>query len=151
MELTATYSFPAPPSEVLSLLMDSNAIAACLPGCRELRALGDDRYQADLAIGVAAISGSFAATIALLDKVPPHSYRLSVEATGKPGFARGSAAIVLSPEEGGTSVRVTAQAEVGGLIARVGQRMIEGVARMTMDRFYGCLMKRIDGAVKPQS
>ena len=143
MELTATYSFPATPSEVWSLLMDSNAIAACLPGCRELRPIGDDRYQADLTIGVAAVSGSFAATIALLDKVPPHSYRLTVEATGKPGFARGSAAIVLTPEEGGTAVTVTAQAEVGGLIARVGQRMIEGVARMTMDRFYGCLAKRI--------
>lgn len=143
MELTATYSFPATPSEVWSLLMDSNAIAACLPGCRELRPIGDDRYQADLTIGVAAVSGSFAATIALLDKVPPHSYRLTVEATGKPGFARGSAAIVLTPEEGGTAVTVTAQAEVGGLIARVGQRMIEGVARMTMDRFYGCLVKRL--------
>jgi carbon monoxide dehydrogenase subunit G len=125
--------------------MDSNAIAACLPGCRELRPLGDDRYQADLTIGVAAVSGSFAATIALLDKVPPHSYRLTVEATGKPGFARGSAAIVLTPEEGGTSVTVTAQADVGGLIARVGQRMLEGVARMTMDRFYGCLVKRLGG------
>jgi carbon monoxide dehydrogenase subunit G len=145
MELTGTYSFPAMPSQVWSLLMDSNAIAACLPGCRELRPLGDDRYQADLTIGVAAVSGSFAVTIALLDKVPPHSYRLNVDATGKPGFARGSAAIVLSPEDGGTAVAVTAEAEVGGLIARVGQRLIEGVARMTMDRFYGCLAKRIGG------
>jgi carbon monoxide dehydrogenase subunit G len=145
MELTATYRFAAPPSAVWSVLMDPDAIAACLPGCRELRPLGDDRYHADLTIGVAAVSGSFAATIALLDKVPPHSYRLSVEATGKPGFAHGSAAIVLAPEEGGTAVTLTAQAEVGGLIARVGQRMIEGVARMTMDRFYGCLAKRLDG------
>jgi carbon monoxide dehydrogenase subunit G len=143
MELTGTYSFAAPPSEVWNLLMDSGAIAACLPGCRELRPLGDDRYQADLTIGVAAVSGSFAATIALLDKVPPRSYRLSVEARGKPGFARGTAAIVLSAEEGGTAVAVTANAEVGGLIARVGQRLLEGVARMTMDRFYECLAKRI--------
>jgi carbon monoxide dehydrogenase subunit G len=143
MELTATYRFPAPASEVWSLLMDANAIAACLPGCRELRPLGDDRYQAELTIGVAAVTGSFAATIALLDKVPPHSYRLNVEATGKPGFARGSAAIVLTPEDGGTAVAVTAKADVGGLIARVGQRMLEGVARMTMDRFYGCLAKRL--------
>ena len=128
--------------------MDANAIAACLPGCRELRPLGDDRYQANLTIGVAAVSGSFAVTIALLDKVPPHSYRLSVEATGKPGFARGSAAIVLSPEDTRTAVTVTAEAEVGGLIARVGQRLLEGVARMTMDRFYQCLAKRL-GATSP--
>ena len=145
MQLAATYRFAAPVSEVWGLLMDSSAIAACLPGCRELRPLGDDRYQADLTIGVPAVSGSFAVTIALLDKVPPHSYRLSVEATGKPGFASGSAAIVLSPVEGGTVVTVTAAAEVGGLIARVGQRLLEGVARMSMDRFYGCLAKRVGG------
>jgi len=143
MELTGTYSFAATPSEVWSLLMDASAIAACLPGCRELRPIGDDRYQADLTIGVAAVSGAFAVNIALLDKVPPNSYRLNVEATGKPGFARGSAAIVLSPKEGGTAVAVTADAEVGGLIARVGQRLLEGVARMTMDRFYECLAKRL--------
>ena len=146
MELTATYKFAAAPSDVWSVLMDPNAICACLPGCRELRPIGDDRYQADLAIGVAAVSGAFAVTVVLLDKVPPSSYRLEVDATGRPGFARGSAAIVLSPEEGGTAVTVTAQAEVGGLIARVGQRLIEGVARMNMDRFYGCLAKRVGQA-----
>ena len=152
MDITATYSFAATPSEVWSLLMDPDAIAACLPGCRELRPLpalsgvegGDDRYQAELIIGVAAVSGTFTATIALSDKVPPHSYRLQVDATGKPGFAHGSATIVLSAEQNGTLAHVTAAANVGGLIARVGQRLLEGVARMTMDRFYGCLAKRID-------
>ena len=143
MEIDATYTFPASVSEVWNLLMDPSAIAACLPGCRELRPIGDDRYQAELTIGVAAVSGSFTVTIALADKVPPQSYRLQVEATGRPGFARGSATIVLSPDEKGTAVRVTAAAEVGGLIARVGQRLLEGVARMTMDRFYECLAKRI--------
>ena len=144
MEITATYRFPAPVSEVWGLLMDPDAIAACLPGCRELRPIGDDRYQADLTIGVAAVSGSFSVTIALVDKVPPYSYGLSVEAAGKPGFVRGSATTVLSAEEGATVVTVTADAEVGGLVARVGQRLLEGVARMTMDRFYGCLAKRTD-------
>ena len=148
MELTGTYSFAATPSEVWNLLVDAGAIAACLPGCRELRPIGDDRYQADLTIGVAAVSGAFAVNIALLDKIPPHSYRLNVEATGKPGFARGSAAIVLSAKEGGTTVAVTAEAEVGGLVARVGQRLLEGVARMTMDRFYECLSKQLGEAAR---
>ena len=145
MELVATYRFAAPASEVWRLLMDADAIAACLPGCRQLRPLGDDRYQADLTIGVAAVSGSFAAIIALLDKTEPSSYRLTVDATGKPGFARGSAVIVLSQDGEATVVTVTAEAEVGGLIARVGQRLIDSVARMTMDRFYGCLAKRVGG------
>jgi uncharacterized protein len=147
MDITATYSFAAPAADVWNLLMDPGAICACLPGCRELRPVGDDRYHADLTIGVASVSGLFTVTIVLTDKVPPHSYRLNVEATGKPGFVRGSATIALSPEDGGTAVRVTANAEVGGLVARVGQRLLDGVARMTMDRFYGCLAKRLGGAV----
>ncbi len=143
MEITSTYSFAAAPQQVWNLLMDPEAIKSCLPGCRELRPLGDDRYHAEMTIGVAAVSGSFTATVALSEQVPPQSYRLSVDATGKPGFAKGSALITLSPTTAGTEARVTGSAEVGGLIARVGQRLVEGVAKMTMDRFFSCLANRI--------
>jgi len=146
MDISSTYSFPATPPEVWKLLMDPDAIKSCLPGCRELRPIGDNRYHAEITIGVAAVSGSFTATVALSDQVPPQSYRLSVDATGKPGFAKGSALIVLSPTPPGTEIRVTASAEVGGLIARVGQRLVEGVAKMTMDRFFSCLAARIGSA-----
>jgi carbon monoxide dehydrogenase subunit G len=146
MNITATYSFPAAPTEVWKLLMDPEAIKSCLPGCRELRPVGDDRYHAEMTIGVAAVSGSFTATVVLSEQVPPQSYRLSVDATGKPGFAKGSAMIVVSPTPSGTEIQVTASAEVGGLIARVGQRLVEGVAKMTMDRFFGCLAARVGSA-----
>ena len=142
MNITATYSFPAAPTEVWKLLMDPEAIKSCLPGCRELRPVGDDRYHAEMTIGVAAVSGSFTATVVLSEQVPPQSYRLSVDATGKPGFAKGSAMIVLSPTPSGTEIQVAASAEVGGLIARVGQRLVEGVAKMTTDRFFSCLASR---------
>jgi len=144
VNISATYSFAAPPSAVWALLMDPHAIAACLPGCKELRPAGDDRFHAELTFGVAAVSGTFVATIALADKIAPESYRLDVDATGKPGFANGSATVSLKRTERGTDVVVSASAEVGGLIARVGQRLLEGVARMTMDRFYGCLAKRVE-------
>ena len=144
MEITATYKFAAPPSAVWVLLMDPEAIGACLPGCRELRPLGEDRFHAELTFGVAAVSGTFVATIALADKIAPESYRLDVDATGKPGFAHGSATVSLTRTDSGTDVIVSASAEVGGLIARVGQRLLEGVAKMTMDRFYGCLAKRVE-------
>ena len=146
MNITATYGFPAAPTEVWKLLMDPEAIKSCLPGCRELRPVGEDRYHAEMTIGVAAVSGSFTATVVLSEQVPPQSYRLSVDATGKPGFAKGSAMIVLSPTSSGTEIQVTASAEVGGLIARVGQRLVEGVAKMTMDRFFSCLAARIGSA-----
>jgi len=142
MELRGTYNFAAAPADVWKLLMDPDAIKSCLPGCRELQPMGDDRYHAEMTIGVAAVSGAFTSTVTLSDQKPPESYRLTVDATGKPGFARGSAAIVLKPTAAGTEVEVVATAEVSGLIARVGQRLIDGVARMTMDRFFGCLASR---------
>jgi carbon monoxide dehydrogenase subunit G len=146
MEIRSTYRFPAPPPDVWTLLMDPEAIKSCLPGCREFRPLDGDRYHAEMSIGVGAVSGSFSATVTLSDQKPPESYRLTVDATGRPGFARGSATIVLKPTAEGTEIEVVATAEVGGLIARVGQRLIDGVAKMSMDRFFGCLAARIQSA-----
>ncbi len=143
MDLNATYEFDAPASRVWDLLMDTDTVASCLPGCRGLRPLGDDRFEAELAVAVAAISGSFSGTITLRDKVPPESYRLLVEGTGRPGFVKGEARVRLVPQGETTSVQIAAEADVGGMIARVGQRLLEGVARMTMDRFYGCLQKHV--------
>ena len=148
MEITSTYKFAAPPEDVWVLLMDPDAIKACLPGCRDLRPVDDNRYHAEMTVGVAAITGTFSATVTLSDQSPPNSYRLSVEASGKPGFARGAANIALNPSAVGTEVAVTASAEVGGLIARVGQRLVEGVARMTMDRFFSCLADRAASGAK---
>jgi len=143
MKLTGVYEFRAPVERVWDLLMDTGAIAACLPGCRELRDLGEDRYQAELVVVVAAITGNYGATVAIEDKVPPRSYRLVVQGTGRTGFVKGGATITLEAAANGTSVHVDANADVGGAIARVGQRLIEGVARTTMNRFFACLASRL--------
>jgi carbon monoxide dehydrogenase subunit G len=123
--------------------MNTEAIAACLPGCRGLRPSGPDQYNLELVAGVAAISGTFNATIAIEDKQPPVSYKLRVNANGRPGFVRGHAFVTLVGENNATTVNVAASADVGGTVARVGQRLLEGVARMTMERFYGCLAQRV--------
>lgn len=143
MQLTGHYEFAAPAERVWDLLMDTTAIAGCLPGCRELRDLGEDRYQAELVVVVAAITGNYGATIAIEDKTPPHSYRLAMQGTGRTGFVKGNASVRLEPSGTGTSVHVDANADVGGAIARVGQRLIEGVARTTMNRFFACLASRL--------
>ena len=143
MQLTGNYEFAAPVERVWDLLMDTTAIAACLPGCRELRDLGEDRYQAELVVVVAAITGNYGATIAIEDKVPPRSYRLVVQGTGRTGFVKGVATMTLEAVANGTAVHVDANADVGGAIARVGQRLVEGVARTTMNRFFACLASRL--------
>ena len=139
MELNATYSFDAPVEQVWNLLMDAEAVGKCLPGSRGLREIAPDRYEVELGLAIAAIAGNFKGTVALEEKNPPQSYKLAVEGTGRQGFVKGFARITLEPDGARTQVRVAAQADVGGMIARVGQRLLEGVARTTMDRFYGCL------------
>jgi uncharacterized protein len=143
MQISGTYAFPAPVERVWELLMDTTAIAACLPGCRELRELGEDRYQAELVVAVAAITGNYGATVAIENKLPPWSYRLVVQGTGRSGFVKGRAEVSLRATPNGTDVNVDALAEVGGAVARVGQRLLEGVARTMMNRFFACLGSRL--------
>ena len=143
MELNATFEFNAPVRNTWELLMDTAAIAHCLPGCRSLRPIGDDRYQVELKVAVAAIAGDFAGTVALEEQKPPDSYTLVVHCSGRQGFVTGHAAVRLDADGDRTRMHVSAQADVGGKIARVGQRMLEGVARATMKRFYKCLATQL--------
>ncbi len=143
MDLKGSYSFAAPPEAVWALLNDPDVIASCLPGCERLEPLGDDRFRAVLKLTVAAISGEYTGTVALVDKQPPRSYRLVVEGTGKPGFVKGEARIDLGSEGATTVVTVAGQGQVGGLIARVGQRLLGSVSSMMMDRFFECLRARV--------
>jgi len=143
MNLSSTYTFNATVDKVWALLMDTGAVGSCLPGCRGLKPLGDDRYEVELGVAVAAISGSFKGVVALEKKVPPKSYTLFVDGAGRQGFVKGNAAVALEASGDQTLVHVTAHAEAGGMIARVGQRLLEGVAKATMDRFYACLASRL--------
>jgi carbon monoxide dehydrogenase subunit G len=146
MDLSASYTFAAPAAEVWNLLIDPQVVAACLPGCDRLEPLGEDRYRAELTLAVAAVSGQYTGTVAILDKRPPHSYRLVVEGSGKAGFAKGEATVELMEENQTTTVNVTGQSQVGGLIARVGQRLLGAVSKMMMDRFFACLQQKVGSA-----
>jgi carbon monoxide dehydrogenase subunit G len=143
MHITSSYSFAAPPARVWNLLMDTTAIAACVPGCEELTPIGEDRYRAKLAVVIAAVTGHFDATIELADMTPPHGYTLRVEGQSRAGFVKGSSRIELSEAEGQTRVDVRAEVQVGGAVARVGQRLLEGVGKTMMDRFFACLQNKL--------
>jgi carbon monoxide dehydrogenase subunit G len=149
MDLESTYSFDAPLQAVWDLLMDTTAIGACLPGCRGLRPAGEDRYDVELAVAVAAVAGDFKGTVALEDKRPPHEYSLLIDGSGRQGFVKGRARIRLETEGTRTLAHITAHADVGGTMARVGQRLLAGVAKATMDRFYACLASRAASPAEP--
>jgi uncharacterized protein len=143
VELSESYTFAAPPGSVWLLLTDPDVVASCLPGCEGLEPLGNDRYRATLTLSVASISGQYTGTVSMLDMRPPEGYRLLVEGQGRGGFVNGEAMLALTEEAGSTKVSVIGQAEVGGLIAAVGQRLLGTVSKMMMDRFFGCLQERL--------
>ena len=142
MEVSGSFRFGAPPEAVWRLLTDPEVVASCLPGCDRLEPIGGDKYQAELTLAVAAVSGRYTATIALVDQRPPRSYRMLVDGSGKAGFVKGEATVELAGDGEATVVTVTGQGQVGGLIARVGQRLLGTVSKMMMDRFFACLQAR---------
>ena len=150
MDVSASYRFAAPPAAVWALLIDPDVVGSCLPGCERLEPLGDDRYRAELTLAVASISGQYSGTVTILDKHPPQSYRLVVEGNGKPGFVKGEVIIELAAEpDDTTTVHVKGEGQVGGLIARVGQRLLGSVSKMMMDRFFSCLQEKTrDSSIK---
>ena len=143
MEVSGSYTFAATPDAVWAMLTDPDVIAGCLPGCNGLEPLGDDRYRAAMTLALAAVSGNFSGTVSMLDKRPPQSYRLVVDGSGKTGFVRGDATVTLTADGAGTIVSVAGRGDVGGLLARVGQRLLGSASKMMMDRFFVCLQARL--------
>ncbi len=136
MKLEGAHDIPVPRERVWAAFLDPEVLRQAIPGCEKLEAIGDGEYKATLKIGVAAVKGTFEGKVRLFDLKPPESYRMAVEGSGGPGFIRGETQITLTEAEGGTRVTYTADVQVGGLIAGVGQRMLGGVSKMMADQFF---------------
>jgi len=143
MDISGSYTFNAPPDRVWAVLMDPVVLASCIPGCDRFEPDGVDRYTVTLTVGLAAITGTYNGTVTLTDMIPQTSYGLVVEGQGRPGFVKGTSAIVLRSEGAATAVDVSATVQTGGTIARLGQRLIGGVAKMMLDRFFECLQSKL--------
>lgn len=136
MKLAGTLTLPAPPQEVWTLLTDASRLAPLLPGCERLEPDGPDRYKAAVKFGIAAISGKYAGTLEFAEKKPPHSLVLKMDGKGLPGFVKGEGRIELVPKGSDTELTYSGEAQVGGLIASVGQRMLDAAARKIVQQFF---------------
>jgi carbon monoxide dehydrogenase subunit G len=143
MHVAGSYSFAAPRGAVWDLLMDVPTLASCIPGCEGLEPAGEHRYRAAVTVSLAAISDTFHGTVSLSDMQPPTSYRLAIEARGRTGFVSGGSAVTLAEQGDRTLVSVQADVQVGGAVARVGQRLLGTVSKMMLDRFFDCLAAKV--------
>jgi carbon monoxide dehydrogenase subunit G len=143
MDISGSYTFDAPPDRVWALLMDPAVISSCIPGCDRFEPNGEHSYRVRLTVALAAITGTYDGTVTLSDQVPPTSYRLTAEGQGRPGFVKGSSAVTLRADGATTVVDVAGTVQTGGPIARLGQRLIGGVSKMMLDRFFACLRGKL--------
>jgi len=144
MKIEGRFIFPASIQPVWDLLTDPQSLQACTPGCKRLTEIGDDEFEATLEIGVGPIKGTFGGKVLMREKNPPFSYDLIVEGAGSAGFVQGEGKLTLEQsEDDKTAVLVSGDAQVGGLIAGVGQRLLEGVAKQMMGQFFRCLQTQL--------
>src|SRR5881396_3714510 len=133
MKFASTYTIAAPRDKVFAMLTDPAVLQRCIEGCEKMVRTSEDNYDAHLKIGIAGLKGNYVGKVQLKDKKPPESYTLVMEGKGGPGFVKGTAKITLT---GNTELRCEADAQVGGLIAAVGSRLIEAAAKKMMDEFF---------------
>ncbi len=139
MKLNGSYEIGASRETVWSVLTEPVSLQGCIPGCQRLEDVGDGNYEATINASLGPVRGNFSAKVSIRDWNPHESYRMVVSANGTPGFINGEAFVTLTGDNGVTTVSVDGDGQAGGLIARVGQRMMESVSRNMMDRFFGCL------------
>jgi carbon monoxide dehydrogenase subunit G len=131
MIVEGTYPLPGTPAVIWDLLMDPEVLAKAMPGTKELVRAAPDRYEGVMRVGIGPITAAeFALTITLLELQPPLSYSMQIEGTGRFGFTRGTAKVELAPNGAGTVMHYSADLQVGGKIAAVGQRLLDSVSKL---------------------
>ena len=137
MEMKDTREIAAPPQEVWAALFDPEVLRQCVPGCEELTGSREEGFEATVLQKVGPVKARFRGNIAIADITEGESATLQGEGKGgAAGFARGEARVWLAPSETGTQLSYEVEAKVGGKLAQLGSRIIDGFARKLADQFF---------------
>jgi len=145
MKIEGKQTLAAPRERVFQALTDPATVAKLLPGCEKLEPAGPDTYQVKMKLGLAALSGDYSGTVKLSEQRPPEHLRLSVSSRGPWGFADGDGTLTLTEEEGQTAVLYAGELKIGGMVASIGQRLLDGAARLVIGQFFKNLEKQVSG------
>lgn len=146
MEIKGEYRIAAPREKVFAALNDPAVLQACIPGCESLEKTSDTEMKAKVRLRIGPVSASFTGKVTLSDIDPPNGYKISGEGQGGPaGFAKGGAVVTLREDGGETVLTYNVDAQVGGKIAQVGARLIDGTAKKLADEFFGKFATMVGG------
>lgn len=139
MDLTGEYRIPAPREIVWAALNNPDILQACIPGCEELNKTSDTELVAKVVAKIGPVKAAFGGKVTLSDLDPPNGYTITGEGQGgAAGFAKGGAKVRLEQADGGTAtvLRYAADAQIGGKLAQIGSRLVEGTAKKLADEFF---------------
>lgn len=151
MEMTGSRVIAADRDTVWAALLSPEVLKECVPGCQSLEGSADEGFTATVVQKVGPVKATFKGVVTLQDRLPPDSLTLSGEGKGgAAGFAKGAAKVTLSEEEGGTLLEYNVDAKVGGKLAQLGSRIIDGFARKMADQFFEKFQQAIEGPAEAE-
>ena len=146
MEMKGSRVVPTDIDTTWQALNDPEVLRACIPGCESIDRLSDSEYRLAMIARVGPVSAKFTGRLLLADIAAPRSYTLKFEGQGgAAGFANGTAKVELSPADGGTRIDYVVNAQVGGKLAQIGSRLIDGAAAKVADDFFARVVARAGG------
>jgi carbon monoxide dehydrogenase subunit G len=150
MDMTGEYRIAAPRAKVWAALNDPEILRQAIPGCEELNKLSETEMEATAKAKVGPVSARFKGKVTLSDLNPPQSYTLTGEGSGgAAGFAKGQAQVTLLEEDDHTVLQYTVKATIGGKLAQLGQRLVDGAAKKMADEFFENFTRLAGGKIEP--
>jgi carbon monoxide dehydrogenase subunit G len=150
MTMSGEQQLPAPRETVWAKRNDPEVLKACIPGCETLEKLSDTEFQAVAVIKIGPVKATFKGKVTLSDLDPPNGYRISGQGEGGvAGFAKGGATVALVPKDSDTLLTYNVEAQIGGKLAQLGQRLVNGAAKKMADDFFQRFAAAVAGSPGP--
>jgi hypothetical protein len=144
VRIAGNYTFEATREEVWSALNDPEVLARTIPGCQRLDEVAENEYESTLKVGLQAVKGVYTGHVKITNHVPPESYEIHVDGKGSNGFLKGAGSIKLRTDGAHTILDYGGEAQVGGTIASVGQRLLDGAAKTMINQSLKALALRLE-------
>lgn len=152
MQMSETRQIAATPAEVYAALLDPDMLMKCVPGATEVTGSPEEGYEATVVQKVGPVKATFKGQVTMTDLVPDRSMKISGEGKGgAAGFAKGGADVMLAEKDGGTELTYDVEAKVGGKLAQLGSRIIDGFAKKMADQFFNNLQETLEGPAAPET
>jgi uncharacterized protein len=136
LKLAGNYTVPIERERAYHLMQDPAVLARAMPGCDHLALIAPDEYEMRMKMVISSIQGLFAGKVRIADRNPPEGFRLIVEGSGKVGFMKGDGLLTFTSLYTSTDVHYEGDVQVGGMIAGVGQRLLDTTARFLIKKFF---------------